>query len=130
MRFRRPSIAGSFAGVLVAASWIILSPAGLVTHAQATSNHNASREDFDQLMKQLSNWNRWGKNDQLGAVNLITPAKRKQALGSVKEGFSVSMARSAEMEPAIDNPRPDRLKVWILCFCGHAGRVLPRMPGS
>jgi len=74
--------------------------------AEAVSNHNATRQDFDQLMKQLSNWGRWGKNDQLGAVNLITPAKRKQALGSVKEGFSVSMARTAEMEPAIDNPRP------------------------
>jgi kynurenine formamidase len=73
---------------------------------QATSNHDATREDFDQLMKQLSNWGRWGKDDQLGAVNLITPAKRKQALSKVKEGFSVSMARNAEMEPAIDNPRP------------------------
>jgi hypothetical protein len=72
----------------------------------AVSNHNATRQDFDQLMKQISNWGRWGKNDQLGAVNLITQAKRKQALASVKEGFSVSMARTAEMEPAIDNPRP------------------------
>jgi kynurenine formamidase len=74
--------------------------------AEAVSSNNATRQDFDRLMKQLSNWGRWGKNDQLGAVNLITPAKRKQALGSVKEGFSVSMARTAEMEPAIDNPRP------------------------
>jgi len=74
--------------------------------AEAASNHNATRQDFDQLMKQLSNWGRWGKNDQLGAVNLITPAKRKQALSSVKEGFSVSMERNAEMEPAMDNPRP------------------------
>src|SRR5712691_11383313 len=105
-RTRRPQLVAPFAVVLVAASWIVLSPGMPVTHAQATSNHDATREDFDQLMKQLSNWGRWGKNDQLGAVNLITPAKRKQALGSVKEGFSVSMARTAEMEPAIDNPRP------------------------
>jgi hypothetical protein len=76
------------------------------TQVEAVSNHNATRQDFDQLMKQISNWGRWGKNDQLGAVNLITPAKRKQALGSVKEGLSVSMARTAEMELAIDNPRP------------------------
>jgi kynurenine formamidase len=39
-------------------------------------------------------------------VNLITPAKRKQALAVVKDGVSVSMARTAEMEPAIDNPAP------------------------
>ena len=30
-------------------------------------------------MTELSNWGRWGKEDQMGAVNLITPAKRKQA---------------------------------------------------
>ena len=77
-----------------------------MAHAQATSNHNATREDFDRFVKELSNWGRWGKDDQMGAVNLITPAKRKEALASVTEGFSVSMARTAEMEKAIDNPRP------------------------
>ena len=50
------------------------------TQAQAPSNHNATRADFDRLMKELSNWGRWGKDDQMGAVNLITPAKRKQAV--------------------------------------------------
>lgn len=39
-------------------------------------------------------------------MNLITPAKRKQALASVKEGFAVSLARNAETEPAADNPQP------------------------
>ena len=73
---------------------------------QTASNHNATRADFDQLMKELSNWGRWGKDDQMGAVNLITPAKRKEAVRSVQDGFSVSMARKAEIEPAIDNPRP------------------------
>lgn len=73
---------------------------------QATSNHDATRADFDQLMKELSNWGRWGKDDQVGAVNLITPAKRKDALRTVKDGVSVSMARKAEIEPALDNPRP------------------------
>ena len=62
---------------------------------QAPSNHNATRADFEQYMKDLSNWGRWGKDDQMGAVNLITPAKRRQALATVKEGVSISMARTA-----------------------------------
>ena len=74
--------------------------------AQTASNHNATRADFDRLMKELSNWGRWGKDDQMGAVNLITPAKRKEALRSVKDGVSISMARKAEIEQALDNPRP------------------------
>ena len=86
------------------------------THAQTAPNHDATRADFDRLMTELSNWGRWGKDDQIGAVNLITPAKRKEALSSVKDGFSVSMARKAEMEPALDNPRP------ITHVMGGAGR--------
>ena len=68
--------------------------------------HHTSKEDFVRLMTELSNWGRWGKDDQMGAVNLITPAKRKQAVGLVKEGVCFSMARNAEMEKAVDNPTP------------------------
>jgi kynurenine formamidase len=57
-------------------------------------------------MKELSNWGRWGKSDQTGTVNLITPAKRKQAAALVKEGFSVSLARDTEKTKAIDNSSP------------------------
>src|SRR3984893_8378810 len=71
-----------------------------------TDSHHTTKEDFVQLMSQLSNWNRWGKDDQLGAINLITPAKRKQAASLVKEGVSFSMARNAEFENAVDNPQP------------------------
>ena len=42
--------------------------------------------------KDLSNWGRWGKDDEIGALNLITPAKRKQAAALVKDGVSVSLS--------------------------------------
>jgi kynurenine formamidase len=106
MKLSRPKLVVPAAAVLMAASWIFFSPAAPVAQAQAVSNHNATRGDFDRFVRELSNWGRWGKDDQMGAVNLITPAKRKEALATVKEGFSVSMARTAEMEKAIDNPRP------------------------
>ncbi|MBM4268847.1 MAG: hypothetical protein FJ144_19905 [Deltaproteobacteria bacterium] len=35
----------------------------------------------------LSNWGRWGARDQLGALNLITPAKRAAA-GALCDGVS------------------------------------------
>src|SRR5712691_2143860 len=92
-----------FALVAAVAISLCAAPAPLL---QAVSNHEATRADFDRLMKELSNWGRWGKDDQVGAVNLITPAKRKDALRAVKDGFSVSMARRAEVEPALDNSRP------------------------
>jgi hypothetical protein len=36
----------------------------------------ATDEDFRRAMKELSNWGRWGEDDELGAANLITPVKR------------------------------------------------------
>ena len=62
--------------------------------------------DVDAGMAALSNWGRWGKDDQLGTFNLITPEKRKAALKLVREGVSVSMAHTLDKQQFPDNPRP------------------------
>jgi kynurenine formamidase len=38
----------------------------------------------------LSNWGRWGPDDELGTLNLITPEVRKKAVATVTEGLTVS----------------------------------------
>ena len=38
-----------------------------------------SEAQFEAWQTQLSNWGRWGKDDQLGTLNLITSAKRRAA---------------------------------------------------
>lgn len=53
-------------------------------------------ETIAQWKSELSNWGRWGQNDQQGALNLITQAKRRQAATLVKAGVSVSLARRAD----------------------------------
>ena len=83
---------------------IVLSLIG--TNAQAQSSKRINKADFDRLVKELSNWGRWGKDDQLGALNLITPKKRTQAALLVKEGISVSMARNVEKTESQDNSMP------------------------
>jgi hypothetical protein len=72
----------------------------------ADSQAHLTKSVIEQWMTDLSNWGRWGKEDQLGAVNLITPAKRKQAAALVKDGVSVSLARDTEKEKAPDNGSP------------------------
>jgi kynurenine formamidase len=62
--------------------------------------------EYESWKKDLSNWGRWGKDDQIGALNLITAAKRKEAAALVKEGFSVSLAGDADTVKAVDNPFP------------------------
>ena len=64
------------------------------------------KAELDRWMQELSNWGRWGKDDQLGTVNLITPAKRKAAAALVKEGYSVSLSSDAETVKSADNEFP------------------------
>ena len=64
----------------------------------------ANDADFRRAMKDLSNWGRWGEMDELGAANLITPAKRKQALALAREGRSISLAHDIPQEKAADTP--------------------------
>ncbi len=73
---------------------------------QAPPIHTVTQADMDRWKVELSNWGRWGKDDQKGAINLITPAKRKEAAALVKEGISVSLAHDVLAEKAIDNPAP------------------------
>ena len=56
----------------------------------------------------LSNWGRWGPDDERGTLNLITPAKRLQAAGLVREGIVIACARTIGYEPAPDNLLPAR----------------------
>ena len=43
---------------------------------------------------------------KLGAPNLITPAKVKQAIATVEEGVRISMARTISFEATVDAPVP------------------------
>ena len=66
--------------------------------ASAASNEEPkalTSQDFDRMMTDLSNWGRWGKDDQLGTFNLITPATRKRAALEVRDGTAISLARNA-----------------------------------
>lgn len=98
--------------VLVTAGWVagsgsllrgVTEPAGM---PQAMPNHTVTQADMDRWKVELSNSGRWGKDDQKGTLNLITPAKRKEAAALVKEGFAVSLAHDVMTEKAIDNPQP------------------------
>jgi kynurenine formamidase len=57
-------------------------------------------------MTELSNWGRWGKDDQVGTVNLITAAKRKEAAALVKDGVAITLAHDTLLEKAADNGNP------------------------
>jgi kynurenine formamidase len=51
-----------------------------------------SDTSVDALRDRISNWGRWGKEDELGTVNLITDSVRCAAAGLVRTGETVSLA--------------------------------------
>lgn len=51
------------------------------------------RDDAESYLRATRNWTRWGPDDQLGALNLVTPAKRRAAAALVRTGQAVSLAR-------------------------------------
>ena len=61
-----------------------------------------TESDVVKMMDSLSNWGRWGADDQLGTLNLITPAKRLQAARLVQDGVGVTCARPITTEIAAD----------------------------
>jgi kynurenine formamidase len=46
----------------------------------------------DRLANRLSNWDRWGADDELGTLNLITEQVRTQAAGCIRSGEVISLA--------------------------------------
>jgi kynurenine formamidase len=54
----------------------------------------------------LSNWGRWGDEDELGALNLITREVTAVGAATVHSGRTVSCARPLDTRPSADNPLP------------------------
>ena len=85
---------------------VVVRSGSMASQAGGGSSHTVTPALYEQWKKELSNWGRWGKDDEIGALNLITPAKRKQAAASVREGVSVSLASDPDTEKSVDNPNP------------------------
>ena len=84
-----------------------------------------NRPTQDQLlgwMESLSNWGRWGADDQLGTLNLLSPEKTRRATALVQEGVRVSCARRVSYEAGPDAPRPPQ---YFMTMSGD-----PYRPGS
>jgi kynurenine formamidase len=78
-----------------------------------------SKVEFDALMQKISNWGRWGKDDELGTLNLITPAKRKAAAALVEEGITVSLALELNKKKDDINANPFEHELSLAEFSGH-----------
>ncbi len=75
----------------------------------------------------LSNWGRWGPDDQLGTMNLVTPEKVRQAAGLVQEGAQVSCARVLTTQNAVDVRQPVS---HFMAYSGEEYALHEQQPGE
>ena len=89
--------------VLAAAVTLCLGAATVTLEAQDAARAPRNLGEFDSMFRELSNWGRWGSDDERGTLNLITPAKTRQAAALVQSGITVSLAHNPITEAAPDN---------------------------
>jgi kynurenine formamidase len=68
--------------------------------------HEFTKADTEHWLHARRNWGRWGDDDEIGAINLITPEKRVRAASLVRSGISFSLSRPFPTQPAPTNARP------------------------
>ena len=64
-----------------------------------------SADEIQSLHDRLSNWGRWGSDDQLGTLNFVTAEVTEAATSTVRSGRTVSCARPLPPNPVQTTPR-------------------------
>lgn len=75
-------------------------------YARLVSGDRAwSDEELIALYERVDNAGRWGRDDELGTLNFITPQKRRRAAALVSEGEVISLALPIVPQPPPGGPR-------------------------
>src|SRR4051794_3398357 len=70
------------------------------------TNGRLTVDDFEAVFERVKNWGRWGPDDELGTLNLLTPERVREAAALVRSGRRVSMAIPVNTVAGPDNPTP------------------------
>ena len=65
-----------------------------------------TKAEMQAIFREVSNWGRWGAEDERGTLNYLTPARTASAARLVKSGRSISCARNFPVQPGPENPTP------------------------
>lgn len=69
-------------------------------------------EELPEVFATISNWGRWGKDDELGTINLITPAVTARAAAEIREGATVGFG-SIDLSGELASPEPPTRHVML-----------------
>jgi kynurenine formamidase len=87
----------------LSAALLAAAPAVLTAQGDAPA---VTKAMVDRWMTELSNWGRWGADDQKGTLNLVTPERSRKAVTLAKEGVAVSLSHTYLEQKAEDATSP------------------------
>ena len=83
-----------------------------------------SEKEVLNYLDSLSNWGRWGKEDELGTVNFINSEKIKKASSLAKDGTSVTCSRPIQAERrAVDSGGGRRAALEYIGMVFHGNSI-------
>ena len=68
-----------------------------------------TQEEYREYRSRLTNWSRWGSDDQLGTLNHITDETRASAAALVRDGRTVSCANPLATREVVPDERRNRV---------------------
>lgn len=92
---------------------------------QFTSHRVIAPADMQKLFDSVSNWGRWGAEDERGCLNHLNPTQVAKAAALVQSGRTVSLARNFPTQPGPENPWPAQHHMLI----GGDDCCVPGVPG-
>jgi kynurenine formamidase len=75
---------------------------------------DVSAAEFRALFQAVSNWGRWGEDDELGTLNELSADRIVAAAGLVRSGETVTLSLPMDTEKRIDNPEPAVHRMTLL----------------
>jgi kynurenine formamidase len=85
-----------------------------MTVAPSAAQESVSEEQLRGWMSEIANSGRWGPEDQLGTLNLITPAHRAAAATLVQAGITVSLSHDLTPGPNENANSPFAMNYQII----------------
>ncbi len=79
---------------------------GVVAASSTSRGKRISVAEFEAIFESVKNWGRWGKDDERGTLNYITPGHVRLAASFVRSGRSISLAIPINTVAGPDNPHP------------------------
>ncbi len=83
-----------------------------------------TKEEMVAYVRENRTWGRWGLDDQVGTINLITEAKRVGAARLVRTGRTVSLSLPFPTKQAANNRYPAQQYMKVVNFASNAGAAV------